>query len=52
MLCYFNCYFNCGFKRKKLLQSKQMVSICSDTVELLINVENTEETVTRISVAE
>lgn len=32
---------NCGFKREKMLQSKQMVSIYSDAAELLINVENT-----------
>lgn len=33
------CYFNCGLKRKKMLQSKQMVSIYSDSAELLINLE-------------
>lgn len=39
-MCSF--YFNYGFQRIKVLQSKQMVSVCSDTAQLLINVENTE----------
>lgn len=34
-----------------MLQSKQMVSICSDSAELLINVENTGETLMWISAA-